>query len=128
MAQGYEKNWGDGTFQNHGKIASPQGPCGHELPSNGASTNGGTDGGEPKGKVGAYKQTPGTVITMKTYDGTQPSPGTMPSGEQKLATPMDASLNGTSIGTPGNASGTGATGKGKISTPWGSGPFGESAG
>lgn len=123
-----ETNRGGGNFNNHGKVASPQGPCNYDIPASGAATTGGDTGGEPKGKVGAHKQTPGTTVTVKTYDGLQPGPGTMPSGEQRLATPMDASLNGTSIGAPGNSSGTGPSGGGKISSPWGSGPFGDSAG
>lgn len=128
MAKAIETNRGGGSFNNHGKVASPQGPCSHEIPASGRATTGGEDGGEPKGKVGAHQQTPGSIITVKSYDGLQPGPGTMPAGENRLSTPMDRNANGTSIGAHGEASGTGPSGGGKISSPWGSGPFGDSAG
>lgn len=125
MAKGIDLERGGGDFTKHGQIASPLQPCGYEIPSRGASSQAGAVyGGESKGKVGAHMQTPGTKVQMESYSGQAPSPGTMPAGERRLATPMDATLLGINTGTPGNASGTGAQGSGKISSPW-SGPFGD---
>lgn len=122
-----DENKGGGTYIKHGQLASPQGPCGYEVPARGAGTQ--NEGGiNSQGTIGQYRETPNSSVEMAgRVTGNLPTQGKLPAGEQRLSTPMDASQNGTSIGATGQASGTGPTGAGKISSPW-AGPFGDVAG
>lgn len=105
-----DKNDKAGCGNMIGSIASPQASV--ASPGNA----GGVQGGEPDGPFGQYKQS-GNTLPIQTRDKLTANPN---SGG-RFQTPMDGT---TSIGATGQASGTGAAGKGKISSPMGS-PFGE---
>lgn len=129
---GYEgmvdNNDKSGYGNKHGSIASPQGPCGYEVQAGSGPSQ---KGGEPSGSFGQHMQTPGTALPIVGRDGMQGAPqggfGEVGRGGG-ISTPMDTSTSA----MPGvsSSSGTGPTtgGGAKISTPWGTGPFGEMAG
>lgn len=115
---------GPGLGTMHGKIGSPQEPCGYEITPNGGGSQ---KGGEPNGPFGSHKETPNEMMGV-ARDSMSGAPqqgfGNLGSGGG-ISTPMDTST--AMPGLSGQSSGTGPTGGAKISSPW-AGPFGESVG
>lgn len=110
---------GGGTGTMHGKIASPQDPCGYELSAN---TTKSELGGEPVAPFGSYKESPNLMMGVSRDSMTANI--TVQGG---ISTPMDTSK----AAMPGitGSDGTGATsgGEAKISSPFVS-PFGDKVG
>jgi len=103
----------------HGKIASPQGPCGYDVEPGGGKSK---KGGEPNGPFGQHLQS-NSPLPIVGRDGMSANP-TIQGG---ISTPMDTS--NAMPGVTGNSSGTGPTGGGgaKISSPFVS-PWGDMVG
>lgn len=110
----------------HGKIASPQGPCGYDVQAGGGASQ---KGGEPNGPFGQHKQSNSDLpIVTRDSMGGAPQQGFGNVGSSGgISTPMDTSK----AEMPGvtGSSGTGATSGGgsKISTPFSS-PWGDMVG
>lgn len=110
----YGSGPGGGLGTPHGKIMSPQGPCGYEAdPNGGDSVKGGVD----YPPFGSHKETQSIFGTV-TFDGQKANQDA--TGD--IVTPMSTS----SAAMPGlsGSSGTGPKVEGGISTPWGHGTAG----
>jgi hypothetical protein len=105
---------GSQHWHKHGEIQSPQGPCGYDAQPNGGPS---LKGGDPTGRWAEHKETPNLMMGV-ARDGLKSSPDA--TGE--IVTPMSTAKSE----MPGltGSSGTGPTGEGRISTPWGHGTAG----
>lgn len=103
----------------HGKIASPQGPCGYEVQPGGGPSE---KGGETQGPFASYKESP-SAMPIVGRDGLKAN---IQAGGS-IVTPMDTSKSEMPGVRGSDGTGSVSGGKAKISTPW-SGPWGDMVG
>lgn len=105
---------GLGEQYDKSKITGPWGTCPYHAEPNGGPS---IKGGDPTGRWAEHKETPNLLMGV-ARDGLSASP----TATGDIVTPMSTAKSE----MPGlsGSSGTGPTGEGKISTPWGHGTAG----